>query len=253
MLILTLARFIGTSSSIFRPSSTPIGCPIHVGTASLSYGVALVCFAIAVLYLLKDNVKVEAMAIWSSVFVIGVIASVSKFSVFTEFIYRTGLFVPNTEGGKPFSAPFRFEIPYVGAALAVTGVLLLGVIVSFLLYLYQQNQTAKTVGHLLVKLALVTHIVAIALLVSGIKNTSNVTESLAAQLAARPQQYAAAGRAMAERQQLSAREFAALTPTQSTRWAARISRPTAARCFSALTRIRSSYPALLPALRLRSL
>src|SRR5690606_28012369 len=94
-LILTLARFIGDEFIDLPPVLDSYWRPIHVGVASLSYGVALVCFAIAVLYLLKDRVKVEAMAIWSSVFALGVLATISKFSVFTEFVYRAGLFIPN--------------------------------------------------------------------------------------------------------------------------------------------------------------
>lgn len=213
-LILTLARFIGNEFIDLPPVLDSYWRPIHVGVASLSYGVALVCFAIAVIYLLKDNVKVEAMAIWSSVFALGVIASVSKFSIFTEFVYRAGLFVPNTGGGKPFSAPFRLDIPYVGETLVVAGLLLVGVIVAFLLYLYQQNETAKKAGHVLLKLALVTQVIAVAFLVSGIKTTTDVFPKLQAQLAANTEQYATAGRAIAERQNLTAQEFAALSQSQ---------------------------------------
>ncbi len=213
-LILTLARFIGGEFIDLPPVLDSYWRPIHVGVASLSYGVALVCFAVAVIYLLKDNAKVEAMAIWANVFVLAVIASISKFSVFTEFIYRAGLFVPNVDGGKPFSAPFRLEIPYVGPALVVAGLLSLGVIVAFLLYLYQNNEKARTVGHYLLKLALVSQIIGIALLVSGIKGTTDVQLRLQEQLIANPGQYAVAGRAIAERQQLSVKEFAAITQTQ---------------------------------------
>ena len=67
-LILTLARFIGDDFIDLPPVLDSYWRPIHVGDASLSYGVALVCFAVAVIYLLKDGVKVEAMAIWSSIF-----------------------------------------------------------------------------------------------------------------------------------------------------------------------------------------
>ena len=125
-LILTLARFIGGEHSNLMPILDSYWRPIHVGVASLSYGVALVCFAIAVIYLLKDKVKVEAMAIWASIFAFSVIATISKFSVFTEFVYRSGLFIPNPTGGKPFSAPFRLTIPYVGETLVLTGILLIG-------------------------------------------------------------------------------------------------------------------------------
>src|SRR5204862_6412732 len=91
--------------------------PIHVGDASLSYGVALVCFAVAVIYLLKDGVKVEAMAIWSSIFGAVVIATISKFSVLTEFTYRAGLFVASPASTHPFPHVFRIDMPYVGLAL----------------------------------------------------------------------------------------------------------------------------------------
>ncbi len=213
-LILTLARFIGSEFIDLPPVLDSYWRPIHVGVASLSYGVALVCFAVAVIYLLKDKLKVEAMAIWANVFVLAVIASISKASVFTEFVYRAGVFLPNTAGGKPFSAPFRLDVPYVGPALVVAGVLSLGVIVAFLLYLYQNNGKARTIGHYLLKLSLVAQIVAIALLVSGIKGTSDVQQRLQAQLAVSPAQYATAGRAIAERQDLTAKEFAAITPAQ---------------------------------------
>ena len=72
-IILTLARFIGGEFIDLPPVLDSYWRPIHVGVASLSYGVALVCFAIAVLYLIKDGTKIEAMAIWASVFAIGVI------------------------------------------------------------------------------------------------------------------------------------------------------------------------------------
>jgi len=213
-LILTLARFIGNEFIDLPPVLDSYWRPIHVGVASLSYGVALVCFAVAVIYLLKDNAKVEAMAIWANVFVLGVIASISKFSVFTDFVYRAGLFVPNLEGGKPFSAPFRLEIPYVGLALVVAGLLSIAVIVAFLIHLYQNSELAGKIGHWLLKLALVSQIVAIALLVSGIKGTTDTSARLNAQLGSNPAQYATAGRAIAERQQLTAQEFSAITQTQ---------------------------------------
>src|SRR4029079_9333676 len=139
-LILTLARFIGNEFIDLAPVLDSYWRPIHVGVASLSYGIALVCFAVAVIYLLKDKVKVEAMAIWSSIFSVAVIATISKFSVFTEFVYRAGLFVPGGEGKKPFNAPFRLDIPYAGVALAITGILLVGVVVAFCIYIYKNNE-----------------------------------------------------------------------------------------------------------------
>ena len=213
-LILTLARFIGDEFVDLPPVLDSYWRPIHVGVASLSYGVALVCFAVAVIYLLKDKAKVEAMAIWSSVFGLAVIATISKFSVLTEMVYRAGLFLPKDNGGKPFSAPFRLEVPWVGEALVISAIFLVGVIVSFGIYVYQDNKTARSIGHVLLKLALVAQVVSVALLVGGIRGTSDVPARLTSQLAADSSQYVAAGRAMAERQDLTAAEFSALSPTQ---------------------------------------
>lgn len=213
-IILTLARFIGDEFIDLPPVLDSYWRPIHVGVASLSYGVALVCFAIAVIYLLKDGLRVEAMAIWTSIFAIGVIGSISKFSVFTELVYRAGLFVANPAGGKAFSAPFRLEIPYAGAALALCGLLLVGVVAAFLVYLYGKNESAKKLGHLFLKAALIAQILTVGLLVSQIRTTADVPSRLNAQVADEPNQLVTAGRAIAERQQLSAREFAAITPNQ---------------------------------------
>lgn len=213
-LILTLARFIGDEFIDLPPVLDSYWRPIHVGVASLSYGIALVCFAIAVIYLLKDKVKVEAMAVWSSLFALSVIATISKFSVLTEFVYRAGLFIPNPSGGKPFSAPFRLEIPYVGETLVVVAVLLAGVVIAFLVYLYQANEAARAAGHVLLKLALLAQIVAVGFLVSGVRSTTDTFSKLQQQLAEHPSQYIIAGRAIAEREDLTAQEFAALSPMQ---------------------------------------
>ncbi|MEO7538694.1 MAG: cytochrome c biogenesis protein CcsA [Pyrinomonadaceae bacterium] len=213
-LILTLARFIGNEFIDLPPVLDSYWRPIHVGDASLSYGVALVCFGVAVMYLLKDGLRVEAMAIWSSLFGIAVLATISKFSVFTEFVYRAGLFVPNGAGKKAFSAPFRLELPYVGPALAVAGLLLAGTIIAFLFYIYQKSEQAKTIGHYLLKLAFAAQIVSIALLVVGIQNNTNVQSRLQTQLAQDPSQYVVAGMAMAENEQLTVQELSQMTSQQ---------------------------------------
>ena len=211
-LILTLARFIGNDFIDLPPVLDSYWRPIHVGDASLSYGVALVCFAVAVIYLLKDGVKVEAMAIWSSIFAFAVIATVSKFSVFSDLSYRAGLFLSSPGSTRPFPTAFRLEIPYVGPALAVSGLLLIGVIAAFLVYIYKENEAAKRAGHMLLKAALVAQLLSIVLLVYGIKTTSDVYPRLQAQMAAKPTLLMAAGQAMAEKQEMSVEDRQALTP-----------------------------------------
>ena len=284
-LILTLARFIGGEHSNLMPILDSYWRPIHVGVASLSYGVALVCFAVAVVYLLKDKVKVEAMSIFASIFALAVIGSISGGSVFMQLAYRAGTFMPNPAGGKPFNAFFRLDVPYVGVTLFAAGLLLVGSIVAFLIYIYGNEsivkkekiesgeleakpaisekiaanktniliagvamittaltgfgvirrnapkvesgeiketadtdynyyQPAKTIGYWFLRGAFILQILAVAFWVSGVKSTTDVQTKLQAQLSQSTAQYVAVGRELASKQQLSAQEFAALTPKQ---------------------------------------
>ncbi|MFM8441512.1 MAG: cytochrome c biogenesis protein CcsA, partial [Acidobacteriota bacterium] len=102
-LILVLARFIGSEFIDLPPILDSYWRPIHVGVASLSYGIALVCFAIAIIYLVKDRMRVEILAIWAAAFSFLVTATISGFSVLTEGVYRVGTFLPSPNGSKPFS------------------------------------------------------------------------------------------------------------------------------------------------------
>jgi ABC-type transport system involved in cytochrome c biogenesis permease subunit len=201
-LILILARFIGNDFINLPPVLDSYWRPIHVGIASISYGVALVCFAIAVIYLLKDRVKPEAMAIWSSIFTLSVFASISRASIFTEGVYRASTLL----AGSKQQLPLRVDIPYVGLALVLSGLLLLGVIVAFGIYLSKEDEKARAWGHGLLKLALVTQAIAIALLVGQVKSMTNIQSRLD------PAQYAKFGKWMAEQQGLKPEQIAQINP-----------------------------------------
>jgi cytochrome c-type biogenesis protein CcsB len=206
-LILLLARFIGNEFIELPPILDSYWRPIHVGVASLSYGVALVCFAIAVVYLLKDGLKTEAMAIWSSIFSIAVIATISRFSVFTTFAYSASTFMQTPSGGRR-PVPLRVDIPMVGPVLVLSGLLLLGVIVLFWAYLYKKNEQARVWGHRLLKLSLVAQASAIALLVSQIKTITDVWPRLQEQFVRDPLAYQRLGQWIAEQQGMKPAEIA---------------------------------------------
>ncbi|HVE59113.1 MAG TPA: cytochrome c biogenesis protein CcsA [Pyrinomonadaceae bacterium] len=172
-IILTLARFIGGEFVDLPPVLDSYWRPIHVGVASLSYGIALVCFVVAVLYLLKDGLKVQTMAIWTSVFALAVFATISKFSVFslgTFGSYTASTFLGNSK----FSLALRADIPYVGWFLVGAGVLLTGVIVAYGIYISKGDEKAKAIGLRLLQLALVVQGAGIAMLVYQIKNIQSV-------------------------------------------------------------------------------
>jgi cytochrome c-type biogenesis protein CcsB len=172
-IILVLARFIGGDFIDLPPVLDSYWRPIHVGVASLSYGIALVCFVVAVLYLLKDGVKVEAMAIWTSAFALTVFATISKFSIFS--ISTFGTYTASTfSGNSKMSLPLRADIPYAGLFFVAAGLLLAGVIVSFGIYLSKNDEKARSIGLLLLQTALVVQGVGIGFLVYQIKTLENV-------------------------------------------------------------------------------
>ncbi len=206
-LILLLARFIGNEFIDLPPILDSYWRPIHVGIASLSYGVALVCFAVAVVYLLKDGVKTEAMAIWSSIFCLAVFATVSKFSVFTSMTYSASTFLPADKGGR-MPIPLRVDIPWVGPMLVVAGLLLLGTIIAFCVYLAKNDEQARWWGHRFLKLSLVAQAGAIALLVSQIKTLTDIGPRIQQKLAADPLGYERLGRWMAEGEGLKPEQIA---------------------------------------------
>src|SRR5262247_3861207 len=93
-LILLMAIFIGNTFLPLMPVLDSYWRPIHVGVASMSYGVALVSAALAVVYLIQDGVKSEAMGIAvTAFFIIGyvVVWLMGGFKAFDPLSFSYGL------------------------------------------------------------------------------------------------------------------------------------------------------------------
>ncbi|MEP7214494.1 MAG: cytochrome c biogenesis protein CcsA [Acidobacteriota bacterium] len=172
-IILVLARFIGSELIDLPPVLDSYWRPIHVGIASLSYGIALVCFAVAVLYLLKDGLKVEKMAIWTSAFAVAVMATVSKFSVFSPSSF--GTYTASTfVGTSRMSLALRADIPYVGWLLVAATALLIAASVAFSIYLTKSDDKARGWGIRFLWSALVVQAAGIGMLVFQLKTIQSV-------------------------------------------------------------------------------
>ncbi|MBL8186285.1 MAG: cytochrome c biogenesis protein CcsA [Blastocatellia bacterium] len=172
-IILVLARFIGDDLLDLPPVLDSYWRPIHVGIASLSYGVALVCFAAAVLYLLKDGLKVEKMTLWTGIFALSVFATISKFSVFAPASF--GTYTASTfVGDSRMSLALRADIPYVGWILVVAAVLLIGAMFAFGVYLAKDDRASRRIGLGMLFGSLIAQAAAIATLVYQIKTIQNV-------------------------------------------------------------------------------
>jgi ABC-type transport system involved in cytochrome c biogenesis permease subunit len=236
-LILVLARFIGGELINLPPVLDSYWRPIHVGIAALAYGVALVCFAVAVVYLLKDGVKTEAMAVWSSLFAVSVFASIGGFSVFapsTFGTYAASLFLM-----PRMPLPLRADIPYVGWALVVSGLLLAGVMGSFIAYLYNGSEQGRRVGHHLLKAALVAQALSIVLLVWQVRTLPEVApcaagERPAATACVDERRFYKFGVWMAQQDDLTPQQIAAIDPAKLEAEAARFIRQNQAQLYLSL-------------------
>jgi len=206
-IILVLARFIGSEMMELPPVLDSYWRPIHVGVASLSYGIALVCFAVAVLYLLKDGLEVEKMAIWTSAFAIAVFATVSKFSVFslaTFGTYTASTFV----GDSRQSLALRADIPYVGWFI-VAATLLLGLAVAgYAMFLSKGDTNWRTWGSRALYLALAVQAGGIGMLVYQLKTMTNVVTQIA------PSQYYTFATWMLQQEQVPQQQIAAMSSSQ---------------------------------------
>ncbi|MGH9935547.1 MAG: cytochrome c biogenesis protein CcsA, partial [Blastocatellia bacterium] len=148
-LILLMAVFIGDSFIQLPPVLDSYWRPIHVGVASMSYGVALVSFALAVVYLIKDGVKSEAMGV--------------AVTAFFAVGYVTVWLMGGVKAFDPFSAQYRLNpviigeralmntgalVPIPGAGLlqAISLLTLIGMAVCFLIYFYKKNAGERGKG-----------------------------------------------------------------------------------------------------------
>ena len=206
-IILVLARFIGSEIIDLPPVLDSYWRPIHVGIASLSYGIALVCFAVAVLYLLKDGLKVEKMAIWTSLFALSVFITISKFSIFslaTFGTYTASTFV----GTSRMSLGLRADIPYVGWLITAAAALLVGAIVANLISISKNDDNARKWGTRFLWSAFVVQAAGIAMLVYQIKSLQNIVSYISTS------QYAKFGAWMLQQEDMPQAQINAIAPQQ---------------------------------------
>jgi cytochrome c-type biogenesis protein CcsB len=177
-LILLMAIFIGNSFIDLPPVLDSYWRPIHVGVASLSYGVALVSFALAVVYLVKDGVKPEAMGVAVTAFfivgyvVVWLMGGIKAFDPFS-LSYSLNPVVPSASG-SPLNSGARVELPMVGILNGLGVFLLIAGAVCFLFYLYKSDERRRRLGHWLMRASLVVQGVGIATLFYQIKKMGPV-------------------------------------------------------------------------------
>jgi ABC-type transport system involved in cytochrome c biogenesis permease subunit len=173
-LVLILAIFIGNEIGHLQPVLDSYWRPIHVGDAMISYGIALVSFALAVMYLLKDGVKPESMGIFTSLFTLINFLLFSNAFHFGSLSFRLTPMRPTESGTLAPVSPLRVALPGVGPLVALSMLLLTIVTICFLFYVLKQNEQARRFGHVVLKASLVTQIVGLGVLFYQIKAVKNI-------------------------------------------------------------------------------
>jgi ABC-type transport system involved in cytochrome c biogenesis permease subunit len=177
MLILLMAVFIGDRFVDLPPVLDSYWRPIHVGVASLSYGVALVSFALSVVYLIKDGVKSEAIGVAVTAFFIAgyiVVWLMGGFKAFDplSFNYSLNPVLAGSEGITNIAA--RIPLPGLGVLHALSLLTLVGMAVCFLIHILKNNEGAGRIGHLLLRGSVILQVVTIALFFYQVKTMTNV-------------------------------------------------------------------------------
>ena len=206
-IILVLARFIGSEIIDLPPVLDSYWRPIHVGIASLSYGIALVCFAVAVLYLLKDGLKVEKMAVWTSLFALSVFITISKFSIFSPTTF--GTYTASTfVGTSRMALGLRADIPYVGWLIVAAAALLAAAIAANLLSISKNDENAGKWGTRFLWSAFVVQAAGVGMLVYQLKSLQNVVSYISTT------QYAKFGAWMLQQENMPQAQINAMAPQQ---------------------------------------
>jgi len=144
-LIVGLAIFLGRQFIDLPPVLDSYWRPIHVGIASTSYGVVLVCFSIAVLYLLKDGIKIEAMGVFVALLGLSIYATINRFGLLSSGTYGLNLLVGTSPDDRT-SIPLRTEIPFVGPIMLLSAGCLVAALVCYATDLYKNDSALKRYG-----------------------------------------------------------------------------------------------------------
>jgi ABC-type transport system involved in cytochrome c biogenesis permease subunit len=163
-LVLTLVVFLGNDITTLQPILRSYWRPIHVSIAAISYGVCLVSFGVALLYLLKDNVRIESVGAWIAALGVVTYAVIGDFSVLTHFAYGLGVrsYAPDgTSSGLTLlgGGVLRATLPGVGPLMVLGTLLYAGAGVLLAAYVFKSNRTAQLWGNRLVLAAFAAQIV----------------------------------------------------------------------------------------------
>lgn len=187
-LVLILVVFLGNEITTLQPILRSYWRPIHVSLAAISYGVCLVSFGIALLYLLKDNVKIESIGIWVALLGIATYVVLGDFKVLTQGSYGLGVRFMGSGLNLSGGGNLRAELPTVANLMRVGTLLYILSAACLAMYIFQAKEKMQVWGNRLMIAALVGQLVIFGAIYYQIKHIgSNVAAYI------NPTQYTAFG------------------------------------------------------------
>ncbi|GBC78698.1 Cytochrome c biogenesis protein CcsA [bacterium HR08] len=157
VLLVVLGLLYGNDVQDLPPVLVSYWRPIHVTLAMAGYGACTVSFVTALLYLLKDRVRLEVIAIFALAIPTLTYAFISGGSIlgqgdFFVKLLMDGERVPIDPEGREF---LRASVPYVGAILRVAFVASVLALIAFAIFLITAHPFMRAVGHWAARLLLV--------------------------------------------------------------------------------------------------
>ncbi len=146
--LLILAILFGDQIIDLPPVLVSYWRPIHVSIAMTAYGTCATTFALGVLYLLKDRVRFEVMALVASLYSTAALALIGGRSILTQGTFHlkilvNGSRIPINERETEFLVG---TVPYVGEVLRVALFISLAASVCYAAYLFMSAERLRVVG-----------------------------------------------------------------------------------------------------------
>ena len=183
--VLTLGVFLGNEIRTLQPVLDSYWRPIHVSIATIAYGVCLVSFGLATAYLLKDNVRSEALAIAVALFGLLVYGTMGRYDsgvaahsgVMNAAEYGPSVFFQ--KGPLPIRAVLPGIGPFtVGRLMAFTALAIVVSLVLFILFWVWKDEKARRWGWNLFRGAVVLQAIVLGVLFYQVKSAGALGERI---------------------------------------------------------------------------
>ncbi|MFQ3580692.1 MAG: cytochrome c biogenesis protein CcsA [Chloracidobacterium sp.] len=177
-LTLTLVVFLGSEVTTLQPILRSYWRPIHVSIAAISYGVCLVSFGIALLYLLRDGVRIESMALCVAIFGLVLYATIGDFKVLTTGSYGLGVRWMGSGLNLAGGGSLRATLPGVGALMALGWLTYAAAAVALTVYFFRNDSLAQQWGNRLIGAALIVQVLVFGAIFYQMKSPMDINGAI---------------------------------------------------------------------------